>query len=413
VTPRGFHQARRAGKLLKSLIGNESVEFFVSPYTRALQTADALIYELTKDSAAPRSISIREDPRLREQDFGNLQRHEDIQRCRREREYCGAFYYRFPEGEAGTDVYNRIADFQDFLENAFDERFEQPPPNVVIVTHGMTLRLFLMRYFRWSVSTFHKLWNPINCQIVALERVSVDEELVETNEGRFPYSLLTPMRQDDIDPPDPEYTLRRLFTRPWGDPEGGLSFANIPLEQRQEWIKEQGMSWPKSASPGTSGVATLQRSMPKSFFSDEFFALPKQTFIDRARQELKKKLELIEEEKEKIATAEAKEKEAECHKPRELPPSPEGDESPQSPKHHRDNQPSRLFPHHRHHHQPAHSPRRHADASPVDSKFGSPVYPAISVDVPLPYVEQHQQPQQQQQPPTSNSSNNNNSQNQQ
>lgn len=114
--------------------------------------------------------------------------------------------------QSGSDVFNRIASFQEFLDRAFDQR-DSPPSNLIIVTHGMTLRLFLMRYFRWTVSTFHKLWNPINCKIAVLERVPNTEPLLDTETGRFPYSLLTPLRQDDVPPPDGQQTLERLFTR--------------------------------------------------------------------------------------------------------------------------------------------------------------------------------------------------------
>ena len=42
--------------------------------------------------------------------------------------------------------------------------------NVVIVTHGLTLRLLLMRYFQWSVRTFEETLNPDNACLVVLER---------------------------------------------------------------------------------------------------------------------------------------------------------------------------------------------------------------------------------------------------
>lgn len=40
-----------------------------------------------------------EEPRLREQDWGNLQNAAQIVECRKERQKFGAFYYRFPQGK--------------------------------------------------------------------------------------------------------------------------------------------------------------------------------------------------------------------------------------------------------------------------------------------------------------------------
>ncbi|CAI7834538.1 unnamed protein product [Closterium sp. NIES-54] len=49
-----------------------------------------------------------------------------------------------------------------------------PPPhrkalNIVMVTHGLTTRVFLMRWFRWTVRQFEGLLNPGNCEIRVME----------------------------------------------------------------------------------------------------------------------------------------------------------------------------------------------------------------------------------------------------
>ena len=33
------------------------------------------------------------------------------------------------------------------------------------MTHGMTMRLLLMRYFDWSHNTFETVFNPSNCDM--------------------------------------------------------------------------------------------------------------------------------------------------------------------------------------------------------------------------------------------------------
>lgn len=40
--------------------------------------------------------------------FGNFQNHEEMQQCKRQRNSFGRFYYRFPDGESGLDVYTRV-----------------------------------------------------------------------------------------------------------------------------------------------------------------------------------------------------------------------------------------------------------------------------------------------------------------
>ncbi len=42
--------------------------------------------------------------------------------------------------------------------------------NALIVTHGLTLRLFLMRWLHWSVEEFESVANPENCEIVIMEK---------------------------------------------------------------------------------------------------------------------------------------------------------------------------------------------------------------------------------------------------
>ena len=162
-------------------------------------------------------VSIAQEPRIAEQQFGNLQSMEKIMRCKQERDdvrnqdpmsphsnalwvqpgtfapvfqirfddsvfslvqpgtffsdlfrsFCllscfllqclsahhspeaaftqfGRFFYRFPQGEAGLDVYNRVTGFIETVRR----RHTGSECCIVIVTHGLALRLFLMRWFQ-------------------------------------------------------------------------------------------------------------------------------------------------------------------------------------------------------------------------------------------------------------------------
>jgi len=178
LTERGFAQAAVAGLQIRQLVGNESIRIFYSPYLRARQTMLAILRAFDGQS-----VQISSEPRLREQDFGNFQDPEKMDQRMRERQQFGRFYFRFPNGEAGTDVYDRMASFITYLFRSMGEKgsFEvpgvvakkrtQPVNNYVLVTHGLLMRIFCMCYLRWTVSEFEQVWNPSNCEIWVLQKI--------------------------------------------------------------------------------------------------------------------------------------------------------------------------------------------------------------------------------------------------
>ena len=42
--------------------------------------------------------------------------------------------------------------------------------NILVVTHGLTLRLLLMRYFQLTVDEFEQSYNPQNGRLVVMDR---------------------------------------------------------------------------------------------------------------------------------------------------------------------------------------------------------------------------------------------------
>jgi broad specificity phosphatase PhoE len=163
LTELGVQQAEMAGSQLRALIGEEAVHFYVSPYARTRQTYEGLLKHL-----APNERGMIEEPRLREQDWGHLRSPDESARIDGERDAYGPFYYRIQAGESGADVYDRISTFLESLHRDFKK--SDFPDNAVIVTHGMLLRLFLMRWLHWRVEYFHTLKNPPNCFFAVLER---------------------------------------------------------------------------------------------------------------------------------------------------------------------------------------------------------------------------------------------------
>lgn len=187
LTPLGEQQAEEAGKRLKAIIGwEQAVQFYVSPFWRTRQTYAGI----RKSFPIPDHDLYKyyEDPRLREQEWGqNMESREGYkEKVEEYRDSYGHFYYRFRDGgESCADVFDRVSDFMNTMFRDFQKK--DFPRNCVIVTHGMTMRLFIMRWFHCSVEEFESWGNPKNCEHLLLER----------GEGEK-YRLVTPLRKHKI-----------------------------------------------------------------------------------------------------------------------------------------------------------------------------------------------------------------------
>jgi len=176
LTPLGKSQALRAGKDISDILGgnqnskNERVLIYYSPYKRTRQTMEIVRREIGEDQI----ISLREEPRISEQQFGNFQNVEEVLKAKKERHEFGRFYYRFKSGEAGLDVYSRVSSFISTLVRDCDQYnkagYDIENMTVVIVLHGLSLRLFLMRWFQFSVLEFEQSQNPDNAQVIQMEK---------------------------------------------------------------------------------------------------------------------------------------------------------------------------------------------------------------------------------------------------
>ncbi|MGW8377291.1 histidine phosphatase family protein [Streptomyces sp. ODS28] len=160
LTSRGLRQAETTGEQLRKVFGQERVSAYVSPYRRTHETLAAFGLE-------PSLLRVREEPRLREQDWGNWQDRDDVKKQKAYRDAYGHFFYRFAQGESGADVYDRVGAFLESLWRSFES--PDHPQNVLLVTHGLTMRLFCMRWLHWTVAEFESLSNPDNGETRTLE----------------------------------------------------------------------------------------------------------------------------------------------------------------------------------------------------------------------------------------------------
>lgn len=174
LTPEGKDQAREAGEKLRSLLReDDTLHFFISPYKRTRQTTEGILSTLCSNDPVPspfqrHHIKVYEEPRLREQDFGNFQPGtEEVERLWRERANYGHFFYRIPNGESGADVYDRVSSFNASLFRRFKE--DQMASVAVLVTHGLCSRVFLMAWYHYSVEFFEDLRNIDHCEFLVMK----------------------------------------------------------------------------------------------------------------------------------------------------------------------------------------------------------------------------------------------------
>jgi broad specificity phosphatase PhoE len=178
LTLLGRQQAQDAGLKIRQYIEDRSPDrdyklfFYTSPYKRSLETYESM----SACFSASHIRGLQEEVQLREQDFGNFQDAEGKEHEKAERLRFGRFFYRFPNGESGADVYDRITIFEDHMIRDINAGRFADRTNLVLVTHGLALRIFLMRWFHWTLDQYLMVHNPPNAEPLVLERIPNDSE---------------------------------------------------------------------------------------------------------------------------------------------------------------------------------------------------------------------------------------------
>ncbi|KMU82850.1 phosphoglycerate/bisphosphoglycerate mutase family protein [Coccidioides immitis H538.4] len=127
LTPEGHRQALEAGRRLRAMLRpDDTLHFFTSPYRRTRETTEGILTSLTSDDPSPspfprNTIKVYEEPRLREQDFGNFQP-------------CSA---AMEKDVAGTDVEHQLS--------AFDENGEAVRIAAITVRHRIGEESFVQK----------------------------------------------------------------------------------------------------------------------------------------------------------------------------------------------------------------------------------------------------------------------------
>lgn len=193
---------------------------------------------LTSDEDEPSpfkrsNIKVHEEPRLREQDFGNFQPcSAEMERMWQERADYGHFFYRIPNGESAADAYDRVSGFNESLWRQFGE--EDFASVCVLVTHGLMSRVFLMKWYHFNVEYFEDLRNVNHCEFLIMRKqldsgkYILENKLRTWSELRRERALLNKDKEGskdkkDMPPPALEKTKSFVPTRQWGGCPNGCN----------------------------------------------------------------------------------------------------------------------------------------------------------------------------------------------
>ena len=176
LTNNGENQAEQCGKFLKEYCTTNNIDLknatlFVSPYERTRKTAQKINSYLQIED-------IKEDVALIEHQYGLFDNIEDDERLAKfpqefelyQRYYNndGKFYIKFPQGESPLDVALRT---RQFLETLFRD-VNEGKENFFIVSHGTTIRAFLLSFFHYSPEWFNNEPNMKNCSVRLIEKIN-------------------------------------------------------------------------------------------------------------------------------------------------------------------------------------------------------------------------------------------------
>ena len=166
LTDKGKKEAERAGEFLKDYCTHNTINLdnsvlWISPYERTRETARIINSHLNISKQ-------KEDIALIEQRYG-LFSDKEISEIREKYpvEFAfydnyykndGKFYARLPQGESPYDVALRT---RQFIETIYRDKED----TLFIVTHGITIKTFVMNFMHYTPEWYSKEITPSNCSI--------------------------------------------------------------------------------------------------------------------------------------------------------------------------------------------------------------------------------------------------------
>jgi broad specificity phosphatase PhoE len=183
LTSLGYNQANRMAEFLYEHLRADTpkkLRIWTSPYQRARETAQAihsrLQYGINNHCYDGSWCELREHINLVEQQFGLFdgipdgelpERYPDEQaHYQKHMDEGGRFWARMPLGESRFDVAIRVhASFGTFQRDNDRHGLR----DIIIVSHGVTIRAFIMQWLHLSPEWFEEEPNPKNCSVRLLE----------------------------------------------------------------------------------------------------------------------------------------------------------------------------------------------------------------------------------------------------
>lgn len=196
----GKWQARESGLKLAEMIAGDPrfhgrTRILCSPYLRTRQTAEGIKSAFDSKGIA---YDVREEISLREISFGlfdgfsdeelkvefprehaHYQKHVEIEGEAGAKD--GEFWAMMPMGESRAQVADRVksGSFGTILRDA-DPAREDPVLNFVIVSHGVTIRTFIMQWMHHGFEWYGEQKNPWNASV----------NLIESDGGAYKHSVV-------------------------------------------------------------------------------------------------------------------------------------------------------------------------------------------------------------------------------
>ncbi len=167
LAPKGWDDARRVGKALGAELLRSAL-IYTSPYQRTRETLQGVLEGAGIDrTQAESELCCLEDPRLREVEHG----YRGVEEQEKGKEIHGRFFYRYDGGESPADCYDRVSAFiESMWRQLVRKKHARRYKKVVIVTHGLTIRCFVMRFLHLKVEDFERMENPDNCMPITIRR---------------------------------------------------------------------------------------------------------------------------------------------------------------------------------------------------------------------------------------------------
>ncbi|KAJ4159943.1 uncharacterized protein LMH87_007878 [Akanthomyces muscarius] len=287
LTSDGWAQAYDAGRRLRTLLRpDDKIHFFTSPYRRTRDTTEGILTTLTSDTDGPSpfrraNIKVYEEPRLREQDFGNFQPcSAEMERMWQERADYGHFFYRIPNGESAADAYDRVSGFNESLWRQFGE--DDFASVCVLVTHGLMSRVFLMKWYHFTVEYFEDLRNIDHCEFLLMRRQDNGKYNLETklrtwSELKRERAALKEKEKEkgkigEGTPGRDEVKLQRnktfVVTRRWGGCPDGCNHTSKYLKRHDlETLRQKDEE--QAAVTSNKAVAAHHRHRPRPAMSSD------------------------------------------------------------------------------------------------------------------------------------------------